>query len=110
LSLEVIPQITPDNRLVLDLNVTQDRPGEVVKTGFGEAVAINTQRIGTQVLVNNGETVVLGGIYQQSRLSNVDKVPAFGDIPVLGGLFRRTSDKKAKSELLIFVTPTVIED
>jgi type IV pilus assembly protein PilQ len=110
LSLEVIPQITPDNRLVLDLNVTQDRPGEVVKTGFGEAVAINTQRIGTQVLVNNGETVVLGGIYQQSHLSNVDKVPAFGDIPVLGGLFRRTSDKKAKSELLIFVTPTVIED
>jgi type IV pilus assembly protein PilQ len=110
LSLEVIPQITPDNRLVLDLNVTQDRPGEVVKTGFGEAVAINTQRIGTQVLVNNGETVVLGGIYQQSHLNNVDKVPALGDLPLLGALFRRTSDKRAKSELLIFVTPTVIED
>jgi type IV pilus assembly protein PilQ len=110
LSLEVIPQITPDNRLVLDLNVTQDRPGEVVKTGFGEAVAINTQRIGTQVLVNNGDTVVLGGIYQQSSLHNIDKVPALGDLPLLGALFRRTSDKKAKSELLIFVTPTVIED
>ncbi len=108
LSLEVVPQITPDNRLVLDLNVTQDRPGEVVKTGFGEAVAINTQRIGTQVSVNNGETIVLGGIYQQSSLSSIDKVPGLGDLPLLGNLFRRSSTKQGKSELLIFVTPTVI--
>ncbi|MGF1721630.1 type IV pilus secretin PilQ family protein [Vibrio kyushuensis] len=108
LSLKVTPQITPDNRLVLDLSVTQDRPGEVVKTGTGEAVAIDTQRIGTQVLVNNGETVVLGGIYQHSTTNSVDKVPLLGDLPLLGALFRRTYEQKGKSELLIFVTPKVI--
>ncbi|WP_052880323.1 type IV pilus secretin PilQ [Vibrio coralliirubri] len=108
LSLKVTPQITPDNRLVLDLSVTQDRPGQVVKTGTGEAVAIDTQRIGTQVLVNNGETVVLGGIFQHSVSSTVDKVPLLGDLPVLGALFRRSYENVGKSELLIFVTPKVV--
>lgn len=108
LSLKVTPQITPDNRLVLDLSVTQDRPGQVVKTGTGEAVAIHTQRIGTQVLVNNGETVVLGGIFQHSVSSTVDKVPLLGDLPVLGALFRRSYENVGKSELLIFVTPKVV--
>lgn len=110
LSLKVTPQILANNRLILDLNVTQDRPGNVVKTGTGEAVAINTQRIGTQVLVNNGQTVVLGGIYQYSVTDSVDKVPMFGDIPVLGALFRRTYQNITKSELLIFVTPTVVNE
>ncbi|NRF65101.1 type IV pilus secretin PilQ [Vibrio coralliilyticus] len=108
LSLKVTPQITSDNRLILDLNVTQDRPGQVVKTGTGEAVAIDTQRIGTQVLVNNGETIVLGGIYQHSVSDTVDQVPLLGDIPLLGALFRRTYQQMGKSELLIFVTPTVV--
>ncbi|NRF27847.1 type IV pilus secretin PilQ family protein [Vibrio coralliilyticus] len=108
LSLKVTPQITSDNRLILDLNVTQDRPGQVVKTGTGEAVAIDTQRIGTQVLVNNGETIVLGGIYQHSVSDTVDQVPLLGDIPLLGVLFRRTYQQMGKSELLIFVTPTVV--
>ncbi|WP_102312935.1 type IV pilus secretin PilQ [Vibrio cyclitrophicus] len=108
LSLKVTPQITPDNRLVLDLSVTQDRPGQVVKTGTGEAVAIDTQRIGTQVLVNNGETVVLGGIFQHNVSSTVDKVPLLGDLPVLGALFRRSYENVGKSELLIFVTPKVV--
>ncbi|WP_192889510.1 type IV pilus secretin PilQ [Vibrio bathopelagicus] len=108
LSIKVTPQITPDNRLVLDLSVTQDRPGQVVKTGTGEAVAIDTQRIGTQVLVNNGETVVLGGIFQHSVSSTVDKVPLLGDLPVLGALFRRSYENVGKSELLIFVTPKVV--
>lgn len=108
LSLKVTPQITPDNRLVLDLSVTQDRPGQVVKTGTGEAVAIDTQRIGTQVLVNNGETVVLGGIFQHSITSSVDKVPLLGDLPLLGALFRRSYENVGKSELLIFVTPKVV--
>ncbi|MGX1926104.1 MULTISPECIES: type IV pilus secretin PilQ [Vibrio] len=108
LSLKVTPQITPDNRLVLDLNVTQDRPGDVVKTGTGEAVAINTQRIGTQVLVENGETVVLGGIFQHSVTDTVDKVPLLGDLPLLGALFRRSYQQMGKSELLIFVTPKVV--
>ena len=108
LSLKVTPQITADNRLILDLKVTQDRPGQVVKTGTGEAVAIDTQRIGTQVLVNDGETIVLGGIYQHSVSDAVDKVPLLGDIPLLGGLFRRSYQQMGKSELLIFVTPTLI--
>lgn len=108
LSLKVTPQITPDNRLVLDLRVTQDRPGDIVKTGTGEAVAINTQRIGTQVLVNNGETVVLGGIFQHSVNNTVDKVPLLGDLPLLGALFRRSYEQVGKSELLIFVTPKVV--
>ncbi|WP_235284688.1 type IV pilus secretin PilQ family protein [Vibrio coralliilyticus] len=108
LSLKVTPQITSDNRLILDLNVTQDRPGQVVKTGTGEAVAIDTQRIGTQVPVNNGETIVLGGIYQHSVSDTVDQVPLLGDIPLLGALFRRTYQQMGKSELLIFVTPKVV--
>nr|WP_246201032.1 type IV pilus secretin PilQ [Vibrio ziniensis] len=108
LSLMVTPQITSDNRLVLDLSVTQDRVGDVVKTGTGEAVAINTQRIETQVLVNNGETVVLGGIFQHSVNSSVEKVPLLGDLPLLGALFRRSYEKMGRSELLIFVTPKVV--
>lgn len=108
LSLMVTPQITPDNRLVLDLIVTQDRPGQIVKTGTGEAVAIETQRIGTQVLVDNGETVVLGGIYQHSLSNSVEKVPLLGDLPLLGVLFRRSSENIGKKELLIFVTPKVV--
>ena len=108
LSLKVTPQITPDNRLVLDLNVTQDRPGDVIKTGSGEAVAINTQRIGTQVLVDNGETIVLGGIFQHSVTDTVDKLPLLGDLPLLGALFRRSYQQMGKSELLIFVTPKVV--
>ena len=79
-----------------------------MKTGTGEAVAIDTQRIGTQVLVNDGETIVLGGIYQHSVSDAVDKVPLLGDIPLLGGLFRRSYQQMGKSELLIFVTPTLI--
>ncbi|GAL22147.1 type IV pilus biogenesis protein PilQ [Vibrio maritimus] len=108
LSLTVTPQITPDNRLILDLDVTQDRVGEVLKTLEGETVAIDTQRIGTQVLVNNGETVVLGGIYQHSFSNKIDKVPLLGDIPGLGALFRRTYENIGKNELLIFVTPQII--
>lgn len=108
LSLKVTPQITPNNQVILDLNVTQDRPGEVVNTGTGEAVAIDTQRIGTQVLVESGQTIVLGGIFQHSVLESVDKVPLLGDIPLLGGLFRRTYQKIGKRELVVFVTPKVI--
>lgn len=108
LSLTVTPQITPDNRLILDLDVTQDQVGEILKTLEGETVAIDTQRIGTQVLVNDGETVVLGGIYQHTFSNKIDKVPLLGDIPGLGALFRRTYENIGKSELLIFVTPKII--
>ncbi len=110
LSLKVTPQITPDNRVILDLTVTQDTKGETVPTGTGDAVSINAQSITTQVLVNNGETLVLGGIYQQTIKSDVTKVPLLGDIPGLGALFRKTTSENKKRELLIFVTPKIVTD
>lgn len=110
LSLRVTPQITPDNRVVLDLEITQDSQGKVVPTALGEAVSIDTQRIGTQVLVDHGETIVLGGIYQQQLISRVSKVPVLGDIPFVGFLFRSTSDQNERQELLIFVTPKIIAE
>lgn len=108
LSLKVTPHITPDNRIILDLVVTQDTRGETVSTSTGDAVAIDTQEIKTQVLVENGETIVLGGIFQQTSSDGVTKVPLFGDLPVLGALFRQTSELQQKRELLIFVTPKII--
>ncbi len=110
LSLEVTPQVTPDNKIILDLTVTQDTEGKVVQTPTGNAVAIDTQRITTQVLVDNGETIVLGGIYQQQTINTVSKVPVLGDIPYAGVLFRRSLDKTEKKELLIFVTPKIINE
>lgn len=107
LSLTVTPHITPDNKIILDLVVTQDTVSDVTS---GQAPAIDTQRIGTQVLVNNGETIVLGGIYQQSIISSVSKVPVLGDIPYFGTLFRNTSQFNEKKELLIFVTPRIVTE
>ncbi|MFT5541241.1 MAG: type IV pilus assembly protein PilQ [Glaciecola sp.] len=110
LSLKVTPHITPDNRIILDLVVTQDTRGDTVSTSTGPAVAIDTQEISTQVLVENGETIVLGGIFQQVSTNDVSKVPILGDIPYLGGLFRSSSTIEQKRELLIFVTPKIIEE
>ena len=108
LSMEVTPQITPDNKIILDLVITQDSRGDNVQTPTGVAVAINTQEIQTQVLVENGQTIVLGGIYQQEITSAVKKVPLLGDVPYLGVLFRNTKHINEKKELLIFVTPKII--
>ncbi|MFD2177005.1 type IV pilus secretin PilQ [Veronia pacifica] len=108
LSLEVLPQITPDEKLVLDLTVTQDKVAGAVPTGGGEAMAIDTQRLNTQVLAENGETIVLGGIFQQQVTKGVEKVPLLGDIPLLGYLFRRDFENMSKRELLIFVTPRIM--
>lgn len=108
LSLKVTPHITPDNRVILDLTVTQDTLGKEVKTGTGTGTAINTQQISTQVLVDNGETLVLGGIYQQTIKKDVTKVPLLGDIPGVGVLFRSTAESNTKRELLIFVTPKIV--
>ncbi len=110
LGLRVTPQITPDNRIILDLVITQDTRGDTVSTGTGLATAIDTQEIGTQVLVNNGETIVLGGIYQQQVINSVSKVPILGDIPYLGWLFRTSTEFNEKKELLIFVTPRIITE
>lgn len=107
LSLEVTPHITPDNKVILDLVITQDTRGDTVQTGTGEAVSIDTQEIQTQVLVENGQTVVLGGIFQQQIINTTNKVPVLGDIPYLGRLFKSTSEFNEKRELLIFVTPKI---
>ncbi|HDY93174.1 MAG TPA: type IV pilus secretin PilQ family protein [Pseudoalteromonas sp.] len=107
LSLEVTPHITPDNKVILDLIITQDTRGDTVQTGTGEAVSIDTQEIQTQVLVENGQTVVLGGIFQQQIINTTSKVPILGDIPYVGRLFKSTSEFNEKRELLIFVTPKI---
>lgn len=109
LSLKVTPQITPDNNVILDLHVTQDDIYKDVSTGNGgTAVALSTQAINTQVLVKNGETLVLGGIYNRSIKKTVSKVPVLGDIPGVGVLFRSTTNANTKKELLIFVTPKIV--
>ena len=110
LSLTLTPQITPDNKIILDLVITQNTRGETVQTPTGPASAIDTQQIKTQVLADNGETIVLGGIYQQQVVSTVTKVPLLGDLPYMGVLFRNKSELNEKSELLIFVTPRILTE
>lgn len=110
LELRVTPQITPDGNIILDLRIIQDTRGEsLIFDGVAAAPAINTQEVGTQVLVSNGETIVLGGIFQHRTTYDESKVPLLGDIPLLGWLFRNTQREDSKQELLIFVTPKVIE-
>jgi len=111
LELKVTPLITPDNRVQLDLNVKQDTVGEIFQTARGGSVpSIDTRELATTVLVANGDTVVLGGIFQDEKASKEEKVPWLGDIPGLGVLFRRRANESKKRELLIFVTPTIVED
>jgi type IV pilus assembly protein PilQ len=111
LSLKVTPQITPDNRIILDLTVAKDSVGESVQSATGGLVpSIDTREIVTQVLVNDGQTVVLGGILETERRDSENKVPLLGDIPVLGHLFKSTSKTDDKRELLIFVTPRILRE
>jgi len=110
LSLKVTPHITPDNRVILDLVVTQDTRGDTVSTSTGPAVAIDTQEISTQVLVQNGETVVLGGIFQQNNTNATTQVPLVGELPLVGRLFKTTKEFNEKRELLIFVTPKILTE
>ncbi|MSQ98863.1 MAG: type IV pilus secretin PilQ [Xanthomonadales bacterium] len=111
LQLKVTPLITPDNRVQLDLNVKQDSVGEIFQTSRGGSVpSIDTREVQTKVLVANGDTVVLGGIFQDEKSSSTEKVPFLGDIPYVGALFRRRGNQNKKRELLIFVTPTIVED
>ena len=106
LSLDVTPQITPDGRVVLDVFVTKDSIA-----GFQDGSPIvNTRRVSTKVIVNNGDTAVLGGIYEETVTDSVDKVPLLGDAPILGNLFKRTNRGNVKQELLIFLTPRILSD
>jgi type IV pilus assembly protein PilQ len=107
LSLSVTPQITPDNRVLLDLVVKQDTRGSPDVLGVPP---INTRNVTTQVLVNDGETVVLGGIYNQIDRTSSDRVPFFGDLPYLGFLFKKNRIEKSRRELLIFVTPKILKE
>nr|WP_229487942.1 type IV pilus secretin PilQ [Pseudoduganella lutea] len=106
LRLEVIPQITPDGNVVIDVDVNKDSVGAETRAGF----AIDTKHVKTQVMVENGGTVVLGGIYQQTERNTVSKVPLLGDVPVLGNLFKTSSRTSEKTELLIFITPKIVAD
>lgn len=109
LSLNVTPQITPDGRIIMDLAIRKDDVGQVVSTANGGSVpSIDTHRVNTQVLVNNGQTVVLGGIYEDSKTDTLNKVPLLGDIPLLGALFRYTEHQNDRSELLVFITPKIL--
>ncbi len=111
LKLVVTPSITPDDRIIMTLEINQDSVGELVPSGNGGFIpTIDTTSLTTQVLVGNGETVVLGGVFQSQDVSSVTKVPILGDIPYLGRLFRSTSVKQEKSETLIFITPRILAD
>jgi type IV pilus assembly protein PilQ len=111
LELKVTPLITPDNRVQMDLSIKQDTVGEIYQTSRGGSVpSIDTRELETQVLVANGDTVVLGGIFQDESASKEEKVPWLGDIPGVGALFRRRANESKKRELLIFITPSIVED
>ena len=112
LELVVTPQITPDNNIIMDLRVSKDNVGEIISTGGlgGTVPSIDTRSVETQVLVANGQTVVLGGIYETERRETVTKVPFLGDIPFAGALFRTKQRTDNKAELLIFVTPRILEE
>ena len=110
LSLEVTPQITPDDRIIMDLDVHKDNVGENVSFGSGlSAPSIDTREVQSQLLVDNGQTVVLGGIYETEKTNQVTRVPFFSDLPFIGNLFKSSREVDDRSELLIFVTPKILQ-
>lgn len=109
LGMEVTPKILPNGRITLTLQISQNMPGRSIKQGAGEALAIDKQEIKTQVTVKNGETIVLGGIFQQQNVNGANKVPGAGDVPWLGSLFKHSSKQHKRRELVIFITPTLIK-
>ncbi|QEL63799.1 type IV pilus assembly protein PilQ [Oryzomicrobium terrae] len=108
LSLKVKPQITPDGKITLSVDVNKDTPNTQLTTGTG--VAIDTKHVKTEVLVENGGTVVIGGIYQQTLRDTRNQIPFLGDLPIIGFLFRQTTKVDNKTELLVFITPKVISE
>jgi type IV pilus assembly protein PilQ len=115
LSLEITPQITPDNKIVLTIKATQDTRGadtvlsSTASSTASSVPAINTQEVESNVIINNNETIVLGGVYKQTKNHTYTQIPFLGSIPYIGALFRNTSDNDEKTELLIFITPKIVE-
>jgi type IV pilus assembly protein PilQ len=106
LALKVKPQITPDGNIIMTLDVNKDQPGATTPAG----VQINTKHVKTEVLVENGGTVVIGGIYEQNERIDITKVPFFGDLPFLGFMFRNNTSTNSKTELLVFITPRIVNE
>ena len=106
LSLKVKPQVTPDGNIIMTLDVNKDQPGATTAAG----VQINTKHVKTEVLVENGGTVVIGGIYEQNDRTDITKVPFFGDLPFIGFFFKNTTTSSNKTELLVFITPRVVTE
>jgi type IV pilus assembly protein PilQ len=106
LALKVKPQITPDGNIIMTLDVNKDAPGQTTAQG----VAINTKHVKTEVLVENGGTVVIGGIYEQTERTDIARVPFFGELPYIGFLFRNTGITSQKTELLVFITPKIVNE
>ena len=111
LRLDVTPQITPDNRIIMTVEIRKDSIGQFVQLGGGFQVpSIDTKNVTTQIAVNNGDTAVIGGIYEETIRNDATKVPLLGDVPVLGYLFRQTGRSSEKTELLIFLTPRIVRE
>ena len=108
LSLEVTPQITPDNRIIMEVKVTKDAPD--FANALNDVPPINKNEVNAKVLVNDGETIVIGGVFSNTQSRSVDKVPLLGDLPFLGRLFRRDTVTEEKSELLVFLTPRIVNN
>jgi type IV pilus assembly protein PilQ len=106
LSLKVKPQITPDGNIIMTLDVNKDEPGATTPAG----IAISTKHVKTEVLVENGGTVVIGGIYDQRERADNTRVPFFGDLPYIGFLFRNQVTTSSKTELFVFITPRIVNE
>jgi len=110
LKLDVTPQITPDNRVIMNVEIHKDTVGQVVRIAGSEYPSIDTKNVITQIAVNNGDTAVIGGIYEEQITSDINKVPFLGELPILGYLFKQTSRSSSKTELLIFLTPRIVRE
>jgi type IV pilus assembly protein PilQ len=111
LALDVTPQITPDGRVIMQVEIRKDSVGQNVQVqGGGTVPSIDTKSVLTQIAVNNGDTAVIGGIYEEVITNDTTKVPFLGDVPVVGWLFKNTGRSSQKTELLIFLTPRVVRD
>jgi type IV pilus assembly protein PilQ len=110
LSLKVKPQITPDDNVIMSLKINKDSVGQIVATGTGSAPSIDTKQVTTEVLVENGGTVVIGGIYTQEERSTTNKIPVLGDLPYVGFLFKNNLKTDNRNELLIFITPRILKE